>query len=88
MAAGSCRVRRQPQGPLWIFDAAEAIVRGMSGSPIRADDGSAIGLVCVGSEHRVTESGPHPALTHNLPAWLRDELLSSADLEAQALDEG
>lgn len=32
-------------GPLWLFRAAEGIVGGMSGSPIVADNGSAIGVL-------------------------------------------
>ena len=59
-------------GPLWISGAAEGIVGGMSGSPIVADDATAIGLVCVsggspGDLH--TEGGPNARLTHSLPGW-------------------
>jgi hypothetical protein len=44
-----CQVKRSPRGSLWLFDASENIVGGMSGSPILAGDGSAIGVVCTGS---------------------------------------
>jgi hypothetical protein len=75
-----CRVGRR-YGPIWIFEPAEAIVRGMSGSPIRADDGSAIGVVRAGNERGSAETGigPQPVLTRDLPARLRDELLPGAD---------
>jgi len=49
-------------------EATERIVGGMSGSPILADDGSAIGIVCLSS------GGPHPRLTSCLPGWLLREL--------------
>jgi hypothetical protein len=54
-------------GPLWIKDAAKDIVGGMSGSPIVADGGSAIGVHCCSSG---TEVGPEPRLVSNLPGWL------------------
>jgi hypothetical protein len=45
----------------------------MSGSPILADDGSAIGLVSIGSFVGdgviSTEGGPNPQLACSLPAW-------------------
>jgi hypothetical protein len=56
-------------GPLWLLNAEENIAPGMSGSPIVADDGSAIGIVCVEVEGR-RESGPNPRLAYNLPIWL------------------
>ena len=60
-------------GPLWIFDAAEPIIGGMSGSPILDADGAAIGVVsCAGgiSGEPQTESGPNPRLMGNLPGFL------------------
>lgn len=51
-------------GPLWIRDAAEGIVGGMSGSPIVADDGTAIGVICTGAG---TVGGPNPRLVYHLP---------------------
>src|SRR4051794_22251871 len=39
-------VVRQNGGPLWIVDAAEGIVGGISGSPIVNDSGAAIGVMC------------------------------------------
>lgn len=55
-------VVRHNGGGLWISDAADAIVGGMSGSPILNDDGSAIGVVC-------TPEGPNPQLIKHLPGW-------------------
>jgi len=50
---------------LWIENAAEPLERGMSGSPILAPDGSAIGVVSVaggrpGVPHH--DGGPNPML--------------------------
>ena len=61
-------------GPFWIKNASAPIRGGMSGSPILADDGSAIGVVCLSAGagdlegHR--EGGPNPRLAMNLPVWL------------------
>jgi len=55
-------------------------VGGMSGSPIVAPDGSAIGIVVVGIEGSSTpQEGPHPALTDQLPGWLIKELTARTD---------
>jgi hypothetical protein len=54
-------------GLLWITDAGKGIVGGMSGSPILAEDGSAIGVVSVGGELH-TGGGPNPHLAYHLPA--------------------
>jgi len=56
-------------GPLWVSDANEDILGGMSGSPI-VQDGAAVGLVSVSSGgaaggHR--RGGPNPRLVHALP---------------------
>jgi Trypsin-like peptidase domain len=62
---------------LWISDASKGIFGGMSGSPIVADDGSAIGIVCTsggGTGVIHTEGGPNPRLVHSLPAGLLGEL--------------
>jgi hypothetical protein len=57
-------------GPLWLRHANEDIPPGMSGSPIVADDGSAVGVVCTGSDsHADAISGPQPRLAYNLPVW-------------------
>jgi hypothetical protein len=66
-----CKVENIQGGPLWITDATKGIVGGMSGSPILADDGSAIGVVSVssgGDTQRHTEGGPNPRLAFHLPA--------------------
>ena len=58
-------------GMLMVSDA-PGIVGGMSGSPIIAEDGTAIGIVCLGHEvasGTPSEYGPHPRLTGNLPGW-------------------
>jgi hypothetical protein len=47
--------------PLWITNAGQGIGGGMSGSPILAEDGSAIGVVSVGGELH-TGGGPNPRL--------------------------
>jgi hypothetical protein len=61
-----CDVQRQPSvhAPLWISG---RVAGGMSGSPILAEDGSAIGIVC-------TDHGPNPRLASHLPGWLLQEL--------------
>jgi hypothetical protein len=57
-------------GPLWLSNSDESIVSGMSGSPIVADDGFAIGVLCTGNESDVdSDSGPQPRLAYNLPVW-------------------
>ena len=62
----ACRFMR-PRHGLVIEDPAQPIQPGMSGSPIILPDGSAIGVVCTGTD------GPHPALFAQLPAWLVHE---------------
>jgi len=70
-----CRVEVNGQC-LWISPTAKC-EGGMSGSPILADDGAAMGIVVVGGEvsaaggkAKPVESGPHPVLPHHLPRWL------------------
>lgn len=76
-----CDVRRHvsPHAALWISGAEGNIVGGMSGSPILADDGSALGIVCT-SSHRgdsesSTEGGPNARLVSHLPGWLLQEIV-------------
>jgi hypothetical protein len=45
----SCEVEQRSDGPLWIINAAEPIVGGMSGSPILSKGGAAIGVACIGA---------------------------------------
>jgi hypothetical protein len=59
----ACTVRHDPNGMLVVFNAVQEIAGGMSGSPIIAEDGTAIGIVCLGSE------SPNPRLMGNLPGW-------------------
>jgi hypothetical protein len=58
----SCQVMR-PGNSLWVKAASEPIRPGMSGSPILAPDGTAIGVVTLGDEQ------PHPHLADGLPGW-------------------
>jgi hypothetical protein len=68
----SCTIRHYG-GPLWITHAAERVHGGMSGSPIVAEAGTAIGVVCTTTSPR--EGGPNARLSENLPGWLlRDTL--------------
>ena len=68
----SCTIRHFG-GPLWITHAAERVLGGMSGSPIVAEAGTAIGVVCTTTSPR--EGGPNACLSDNLPGWLlRDTL--------------
>jgi hypothetical protein len=68
----SCTIRHFG-GPLWITHAAERVVVGMLGSPIVAEAGTAIGVVCTTTSPR--EGGPNARLSDNLPGWLlRDTL--------------
>jgi len=58
---------------LWIKDAVEPIQGGMSGSPIVAPDGTAIGVACLSAgpdnlPHH--EGGPNPVLATRLPGWM------------------
>jgi hypothetical protein len=66
---------------LMILDAAEGIAAGMSGSPILAEDGTAMGVVCLGSgkfgDNFPTERGPNPRLMGNLPVWILKALFGS-----------
>ena len=68
----SCTIRHFG-GPLWITHAAERVLGGMAGSPIVAEAGTAIGVVCTTTSPR--EGGPNARLSDNLPGWLlRDTL--------------
>jgi hypothetical protein len=63
----SCTIRHYG-GPLWITHADERVLGGMSGSPIVATSGRAIGVVCTTTSPR--DGGPNARLSHNLPGWL------------------
>jgi hypothetical protein len=68
----SCTIRHFG-GPLWITHAAERVLGGMSGSPIVAASGTAIGVVCTTTSPR--EGGPNARLSDNLVGCLlRDTL--------------
>jgi hypothetical protein len=69
-----CTVR-QDGGMLGVAGAAEGIVGGMSGSPIVANNGSAIGVMCAsGGTGEVHTEGVGPRLVGNLPGWLLHQL--------------
>ena len=74
----SCRVEHHPNGMLNILDAAEEIAGGMSGSPILTENGTAIGVVCLGGttsqDAPCYEGGPNPRLMGNLPGWFLNVL--------------
>jgi hypothetical protein len=79
-----CEVEHLPNGPLWIKNAAEPIVGGMSGSPILSCAGGAIGMVCTSLEAEGygasgREGGPNPRLAMNLPGWMLAETLRARD---------
>jgi hypothetical protein len=80
-----CTVRYYPEGALMIEKAARGIMGGMSGSPIVAEDGTAIGIVCLSAggldTDTHTEGGPNPRLMNNLPGWLLKTLGASASSE-------
>jgi hypothetical protein len=63
----SCTIRHFG-GPLWITHAAERVQGGMSGSPIVAEAGTAIGVVCSITSPR--DGGPNARLSDHLPGWL------------------
>ncbi|SHH07021.1 hypothetical protein SAMN05444169_5577 [Bradyrhizobium erythrophlei] len=57
-----------------------------SGSPLLADDSSAIGIVCIsagndGSDHPHTEGGPNPRLIGNLPGLVNKSLSNPNNLD-------
>jgi hypothetical protein len=67
----ACRVRSVGRG-LWIEGAAEPIRGGMSGSPVIAPGGVAIGVVST-ADGGGRQGGPNPELAAHLPGWaLRD----------------
>ena len=69
-----CNVKSYDGGRFLISDADEPIRGGMSGSPIVAMDGSAIGVVCTSQRGQngedLNRGGPNARLFRNLPGWL------------------
>jgi hypothetical protein len=71
-------------GPLWIEDTPPGKYGGMSGSPIIAADGSAIGVFVIGrgdgsvGVEETGNGGPSPRLTYHLPGWLLHDLGAGA----------
>jgi hypothetical protein len=77
----TCSIRHSGTGPLWIENATGKIVRGMSGSPFIAADGSAIGVLCTSTDgpgNAHAAGGPNPRLATNLPGWLLRDLGAGA----------
>jgi hypothetical protein len=68
----SCTIRHFG-GPLWITHADERVLGGMSGSPIVAVAGTAIGVVCTTTSPR--DGGPNARLSDSLPGWLLHDAL-------------
>jgi hypothetical protein len=66
----ACRVSSEGRS-IWFRDSARAIESGMSGSPVLAADGKAIGVVCNGGG---SDSGPNPYLAGCFPGWLLRKL--------------
>ena len=85
----ACKVDHSPNGMLNV-DTARSIAAGMSGSPIIAEDGTAIGVVCLGSGgtmlelEMATEGGPNPRLMGNLPGWFLKELAATPKPKAKS----
>jgi hypothetical protein len=65
----SCTVNYWSDGGLWT-NATRAIEGGMSGSPIVADNGAAVGVLSCSNEAEKTEGGPHARVGAHLPAWV------------------
>lgn len=70
---GGCQIRSKRFGSLWITEAVEGIVGGMSGSPILNTAYEAVGVVStsggsLNTPH--TEGGPQASLRYNLPGWV------------------
>lgn len=70
---GGCQIRSNRFGSLWITEAVEGIVGGMSGSPILNTAYEAVGVVSTSggsSDTLNTEGGPQASLQYNLPGWV------------------
>jgi hypothetical protein len=72
-----CKIHAAKSG-LWITDAEEPLLGGMSGSPILGGDDKVIGVFCrstgaAANRENHREGGPNPGLA-NLPGWLLEEL--------------
>jgi hypothetical protein len=70
----SCRAIHHGGG-LWLSDAPEGIVGGMSGSPILNDEGEAIGVMS-NSDEKGAESGPNPRPSVHLSVDLWREIIN------------
>jgi hypothetical protein len=70
-------VSYQLNGPIWL-DATQKIIGGISGSPILADDGTAIGVVSCSGGLEQKEGGPNARLDSHLPAWLLRDIITKA----------
>lgn len=72
-----CIVGQYRNGMLWIEDATDGIYAGMSGSPILATDGSAIGIVSNSraAPNTMSTAGASPSFMGSLPNWLVRQLV-------------
>ncbi|MCZ6719094.1 MAG: hypothetical protein O6944_08110 [Gammaproteobacteria bacterium] len=78
MEWGPCAFERVANN-LWLTNATQGILGGMSGSPIMMENGGAIGVVVVGSiigpgdadsdMDACFDGGPNPTLMADLPGW-------------------
>jgi hypothetical protein len=68
-----CAVDYHEDGPLRTRDNLQRIGGGMSGSPIIADNGVAIGLLSYTNDFK--EGGPHPRLDTRLPAFVLNDIV-------------
>lgn len=65
---------------LYVSEASDGIIGGMSGSPILMDDGRAVGVAVVAEgtkDERYTEGGPQPILMYHLPGWLVGRVMTN-----------
>ena len=74
----SCVIVSLRSGSLWIKEAVNGILEGMSGSPIVNTSGEAVGVVStsggIGEAVLHTEGGPQASLQYHLPGWLLVEI--------------
>ena len=69
---------------LYVSEASDGIIGGMSGSPILLDDGRAVGVAVVAEgtkDERYTEGGPQPILMYHLPGWLVGRLTTNGKIK-------
>ena len=73
----SCKTKHLPEGGLLVFDAAQPLVGGMSGSPIVDNNGRAIAIFVTSEVYEQKDStlgGPNPRLYESLSGRLLQQL--------------